>query len=73
MTFLKDEDRPPIAEGELDPRTKKRRRYYRIDMDLIMIVEARTLRFQACWPQGSGQVRASGKVSMAAGFAPGTA
>ena len=73
MTFLKDEGQLPITEGEVDPRTKKPRKHYRIDMDLVMIVEGRNLRFEARWPQGSDQVRAVGKVSLAAGFAPGTA
>ena len=66
-------NKPEIIKTDIDQKTGKEKRYYKIDMDLVMIVEDRNLRFAAHWPQGSDDVVTWGQISLAAAFEPGTA
>jgi hypothetical protein len=70
MTFLRTEGRiQPISPeaGELG------KRHYKVEFDLVMIVDGRNLRYEARYPMGEeGQVRQSGQVCIAAAFDPGT-
>ena len=65
-------EHPDIIKTAVDAKTGKERRFYEIQMDLVMIVEDRNLRFEAHWPKGSGQKVAEGQVSLAFAFEPGT-
>ena len=48
------------------------KRHYRIDFELVMIVNGRNLRYEARWPVG-GEVRGEQKqICIAASFRPGT-
>jgi hypothetical protein len=48
------------------------KRHYRIDFELVIIVNGRNLRYEARWPVG-GEVRVEQKqVCIAASFRPGT-
>ena len=73
MTFLKDEGCvQPIQPGWSN---KAADRYWAIELDLVMIVEGRSLRYEARWPRQTDNSKAygSGQVSIAAAFKPGTA
>lgn len=51
----------------------KMRRYYKVEIRLVIIIEGRNLRFEARWPIGEdGRKMAEGQVSIAAAFRPGT-
>ncbi|TVY93244.1 hypothetical protein LAWI1_G001604 [Lachnellula willkommii] len=66
MSFLRDKHIiQPIERG----RTWKR--HYRIEYQLVMIVDGRNLRYEARWPVG-GTIRGRGQTSIAAAFKPGT-
>ncbi len=45
--------------------------HYKIEFELVMIINGRNLRFEARWPRG-GEVQASTQVCIAAAFKPGT-
>ena len=45
--------------------------HYKIEFELIMIINGRNLRFEARWPKG-GEVRAQAQICIAAAFRPGT-
>ena len=45
--------------------------HYKIEFELVMIINGRNLRFEARWPRG-GEVKASTQVCIAAAFRPGT-
>jgi hypothetical protein len=45
--------------------------HYRIEFELVMIINGRNLRFEARWPKG-GEVRGSTQICIAAAFKPGT-
>lgn len=70
MTFLKDDPnfhpvRPgPDENGQL---------HYRVEFELVIIIEGRNLRFEARYPKGdNGVVRGARQISIAASFQPGT-
>lgn len=72
MTFLRTEGliQPIKADREEGERFK---RHYKVEFDLVMIVEGRNLRYEARYPRGEGgQVREGGRISIAAAFRPGT-
>jgi hypothetical protein len=66
MSFLRDE-------GHIKPveRGRNFQRHYRIEYELVIIVDGRNLRYEARWPAG-GTVRGRGQTSIAAAFKPGT-
>ena len=68
MSFLVNEG--IIEPIEPDPQYPGRR-HYKIEFELVMIVDGRNLRYEARWPAG-GEVRSGGQISIAAGFQPGT-
>jgi hypothetical protein len=70
MTFLKK--RKLIKPIEAEPGFQMRR-HYKVEIQLVIIIEGRNLRFEARWPVGEdGQKMAEGQVSIAAAFRPGT-
>jgi hypothetical protein len=64
-----------VREGRIKPVEPEEgctwKRHYKIEFELVMIVEGRNLRFEARWPAG-GNVVAENTVSIAAAFRPGT-
>jgi len=47
--------------------------HYKIEFELIMIINGRNLRFEARWPKGGGgDVQGSTQICIAAAFRPGT-
>ena len=70
MTFLRDD-------GTIQPiypePGKKGMPHYKVDYELVALVQGRNLRYEARYPVGSeGRVRQSGQISVAAAFLPGT-
>jgi hypothetical protein len=47
------------------------RPHYRIEFELVMIIDERNLRYETRWPRG-GEARAYGQICIAAAFRPGT-
>jgi hypothetical protein len=45
--------------------------HYRIEFELVMIINGRNLSFEARWPRG-GEVQGSTQICIAAAFRPGT-
>lgn len=45
--------------------------HYKIEFELVMIINGRNLRFEARWPKG-GEVQGSTQICIAAAFRPGT-
>ncbi|PQE05216.1 Hsp70 family protein [Rutstroemia sp. NJR-2017a BBW] len=71
MTFLREKGIIQPIEPEDD---KDGIEHYRVDYELVAIVEGRALRYEARWPAGEdGQVQGSGQLSIAAAFKEGTA
>jgi len=71
MTFLRTNNLiQPITAANYEGKLYT---YYEITFDLYIIIEGRTLRFEARSPQHRGEVEASTKFCIAAGFVPGTA
>ncbi|PQE30977.1 hypothetical protein CJF32_00007970 [Rutstroemia sp. NJR-2017a WRK4] len=71
MTFLREKGIIQPVEPEDD---KDGIEHYRVDYELVAIVEGRALRYEARWPAGEdGQVQGSGQLSIAAAFKEGTA
>ena len=68
MSFLVNEGL--IDAVEADPRLGTKR-HYKIELELVMIIDGRNLRYEARWPVG-GTVRSCGQISIAAAFLPGT-
>lgn len=70
MTFLRTEGRiQPIAPEDGEPGKK----HYKVEFDLVMIVDGRNLRYEARYPMGEeGQVQKKGQTCIAAAFVPGT-
>lgn len=68
MTFLKEQNLVQPVEAEEGVRAK---RHYKIEYELVMIVNDRNMRWEARYPAG-GQVQGTGQVSIAAAFVPGT-
>lgn len=66
MTFLK-------KKGLIKPEGSPRRKYYKVQFTLAMIVDGPHLRYEARWPSGKGaQVQERGQTCIAATFVPGT-
>lgn len=66
MTFLRTEGhiRPVKPDNELG------RRHYRVEYDLVMIVDGYNIRYEARWDNGQGeQVHAEKQINIAAAFA----
>lgn len=70
MTFLMTEG---IIHVEVPDRQKGEGGipHYRVNYELVMIINGRNLRYEARYPIG-GQVQHHGQISIAAGFVPGT-
>ncbi len=68
MTFLKTQH--IIQPVDPEPGTKGKR-HYKVQFELVMIINGRNLRYEARYPAG-GQVQESGQISIAAAFHPGT-
>lgn len=68
MTFLKTEGIITPTEPE---EGEKGRRHYKVEFQLVMIVDGRNLRYEARYPEG-GQTKDRGQISIAAAFVPGT-
>lgn len=80
MTFLRDDGHiEPVLPSEFS--IKSRAPYWAVEFDLVMVVEGRSLHYEARWPPSGDEMRASqpqkvhahGQVSIAAAFKPGTA
>jgi hypothetical protein len=70
MTFLRTQGliKPTIPEDGLPGK-----KHYKVEFELVMIVDGRNLRYEARWPIGEGaQVQGKGQTSIAAAFVPGT-
>jgi hypothetical protein len=70
MTFLRKEGliKPTMPENGLSGK-----KYYKVQFELVMIVDGRNLRYEARWPVGEGaQVQGRGQTCIAAAFVPGT-
>jgi hypothetical protein len=68
MTFLVTEGRVMPTEPEEGIANM---RHYKIEFELVIIVNGRNLRYEARWPRG-GKCRGYGQICMAAAFKPGT-
>jgi hypothetical protein len=68
MTFLKERNLLQPVEPEPGEKIK---RHYRVEFELVMIVNDRNMRWEARYPAG-GEVQGKGQVSIAAAFVPGT-
>jgi hypothetical protein len=68
MTFLRDEGYIKVVEAQPGDPWKS---HYEVELELVMIVNNRDLRYEARWPVG-GEVRGNGQISIAAAFRPGT-
>lgn len=68
MSFLVEKGL--IEAIEPDPRSGSKR-HYKIELELVMIIDGRNLRYEARWPAG-GEVQSGGQISIAAAFQPGT-
>ena len=70
MTFLRD--RGIIAPTYPEP-GRKGVKHYKIEYDLVAIVEGLNLRYEARWPSSTNMEKVTqGQVSIAAAFRPGT-
>jgi hypothetical protein len=88
MSFLRDEGYIRITQPEFDKYTRRPigKPHYRVEYDIVVIVENRNLRYQARWPSKQAlyaadqilalpetpEVRQRGQLSLAAAFIPGT-
>ncbi|KAM0169736.1 hypothetical protein ACHAPF_009685 [Botrytis cinerea] len=68
MTFLKEQNLIQPVEPEEGVRAK---RHYKVEYELVMIVNDRNMRWEARYPAG-GEVQGRGQISIAAAFVPGT-
>jgi hypothetical protein len=68
MTFLREQNLINVQEADPGGAWK---RHYEVELELVMIVNNRNLRYEARWPAG-GQVRGGEQISIAAAFRPGT-
>jgi hypothetical protein len=70
MTFLRDQGLVQPVDPEPGTIGKK---HYKVEIELVMIVDGRNLRYEARWPVGGrGRVQERGQISIAAAFEPGT-
>lgn len=67
---------PIIQQGLIQPATIKPgydgKPHYKIEFDLVIIINGRNLRYEARWPVGSAETRSQGQICIAAAFRPGT-
>lgn len=67
---------PIIQQGHIQPATIKPgydgKPHYKIEFDLVIIINGRNLRYEARWPVGSAETRSQGQICIAAAFRPGT-
>jgi len=68
MTFLKTDGLISPMEPEDG---EKGKRHYKVEYELVMIVDGRNLRYEVRYPAG-GAVQSKGQISIAAAFVPGT-
>ena len=68
MTFLVDQGLIEAIEPDAHSGGK---RHYKIELELVMIIDGRNLRYEARWP-AEGEVQCGGQISIAAAFQPGT-
>lgn len=68
MTFLKERNLIQPVEPEEGVRARK---HYKVEYELVMIVNDRNMRWEARYPAG-GEVQGRGQISIAAAFVPGT-
>lgn len=68
MTFLKERNLIQPVEPE---EGVKARGHYKVEYELVMIVNDRNMRWEARYPAG-GEVQGTGQISIAAAFVPGT-
>lgn len=68
MTFLKTEG----LIKKIPPPTGYGKSYYKVEYELVMIVEGLNLKYEARWPIGGQEARGQGQISIAAAFVPGT-
>ena len=68
MTFLKTDGLIVPVEPE---EGEKGKRHYKVEYELVMIVDGRNMRYEARYPAG-GAVQERGQISIAAAFLPGT-
>jgi hypothetical protein len=70
MTFLRDEGHIQLTHPEKGYMGKK---HWKVQFQLVMIIEGRNLRYEARWPKGgASKVTGKGHVCIAAAFEPGT-
>ena len=67
ITFLQDKG---LIKPVLSSNGKK---YYKVEYELVVVVQGRNLRYEARYPAASGKVQKSAQVSISAAFKPGTA
>ncbi len=69
MSFLVDEGLIEVIEPDHDGAKP----HYKIELELVMIIDGRNLRYEARWPVGGeGEVRSRDQISIAAAFKAGT-
>jgi len=68
MTFLRDEE---YISPTYPQAGEKWQPHWKVEFELLMIIDGRNLRYEARWPAG-GQVQDQGQISIAAAFDPGT-
>ncbi|KAF8849939.1 hypothetical protein BDZ45DRAFT_752274 [Acephala macrosclerotiorum] len=73
MTRLRDENKIQPAQPVAKSGSIRGQIHYKVNYDLVAIVEARNLRYEARYPSGeNGRVQETGQVCIAAAFEPGT-
>jgi hypothetical protein len=85
MSFLRDKGYIKITQPELNSSGRPiGKQHYRVEYDLVAIIENRNLRYEARWPSKEAvfasdqvlpalpEVRQTGQLSLAAAFRPGT-
>lgn len=80
MTFLKEKKMIKLQKPSANSKYKgpKAPKHWEVEIQLVMIIEGRNLRFEARWPVPDHNnqhqtVKAKGQISIAAAFQPGTA
>lgn len=68
MTFLRDEGYISLTYPKPGDKWLP---HYKVEFELLMIIDGRNLRYEARYPPG-GQIRDQGQICIAAAFNPGT-
>lgn len=72
MTFLRKQNLiQPIEATFNEHGLQISKRHYKVEYEVVMIVDGRNLTFEARWPAG-GAIQASKQISIASAFVPGT-